>query len=194
MMILISALHLLVSRRFFWNTKFILTFSMFCSFILSSLILLPSADAGVWTKERMKVEDSVSDRIEEVLALTAEFHQIRVSKDTSKTIKLATEIASKLGSVAMLTQKNNSVQSLHITKIVQSAQSSIEMFKEDPMAKNASAELKDFFKDIVQITQVFDVKKYKIFFCPQDKALWLQTLPKVQNPVNLSLRNCGKPV
>lgn len=161
---------------------------------LISMILATPSYAGVWTKERMKVEESVSERIEEVLALTAEFHKIRVGKDTSKTITLANEIAAKLSSVASLTQKNSSVQSLHITKIVQSARSSIEIFKEDPMAKNASSELKDFFKDIVQITQVFDVKKYKIFFCPQDKALWLQTTTKAQNPVNLSLKNCGKPV
>lgn len=150
--------------------------------------------AGVWAQKRMKVEESVSNRIEEVLELTAEFHKIRVSTDTSSTVKLATEIASKLGIVASMTQKNSSVQSLHITKIIQSAQNSIEIFKEDPMAKNANTELKDFFKDIVQITQVFEVKKYKIFFCPQDKALWLQTLPKAQNPVNPSLKNCGKPV
>ncbi len=163
-------------------------------FNLNLVCFTTLSQAGVWTKERMKVEDSVSERIEEVLALTAEFHQIRVSMDTSKTILLATEIAAKLGSVANLTQKNNSVQSLHITKIVQSARNSIEIFREDPMAKNASDDLKDFFKDIVQITQVFDVKKYKIFFCPQDKSLWLQTLPKAQNPVNPNLKNCGKPV
>lgn len=161
---------------------------LICSLITSDVY------AGVWTRKRMKVDDIVSTRIDEVLALTAEFHKLRVSKDRSKTVALATEIASKLGGVANLTQKNSSVQSLHITKIVQSAQSSIEVFKEDPQAKNASVELKDFFKDIVQITQVFEVRKYKIFFCPKDKALWLQTLPKAQNPVNLSLKNCGKPV
>ncbi len=168
--------------------KLLIALYLICSFVSSNLY------AGVWTRKRMKIDDAVHTRIDEVLALTAEFHKIRVSKDRSSTVKLATEIASKLGGVANLTQKNSSVQSLHITKIVQSAQSSIEVFKEDPQARNASLELKDFFKDIVQITKVFEVKKYKIFFCPRDKALWLQTLPKAQNPVNLSFRNCGKPV
>lgn len=152
------------------------------------------AKADVLTQKRIKVEQDVSKKIEEVLELTAEFHKIRVSKDTSQTKKLASEIADKLGNVASLTQKNTSVQSLHITKIIQSARNSIELFKLDPYAKNANSDLKDFFKEIVQITQVFEVKKYKIFFCPQDKALWLQTLPKAQNPVSPDLLNCGKPV
>ncbi len=142
----------------------------------------------------MKVDDNVSINIEEVLALTAEFHKVRVAKDNTETLKLANEITSKLGIVANITGKKNSVQSLHITKIIQSAQSALEIYKEDPNSKDAHLELKDFFKEIVQITQVFDVKKYKIFFCPQDKALWLQTLPKAQNPVSPNLKNCGKPV
>lgn len=159
-----------------------------CSFLTTNVF------AGVWTNKRMKVESAVSTQIDEVLALTARFHKIRVSKDRSKSVKVAAEIASKLGDVANLTEKNSSVQSLHITKIIQSAKSSIQVFKEDPQAKNANKELQDFFKDIVQITQVFEVKKYKIFFCPRDKALWLQTNSKAQNPVNLQYKNCGKSV
>lgn len=151
--------------------------------------------ASVWTQKRMKIDKTISDGIEEVLALTAEFHKTRVSQqDTTSAIKLADEIIKKLGSVATISQKHNSVQNLHITKIVQSAQNSIRLYKEDPLAKNATSDLKDFFKEIVQITQVFEVKKYKIFFCPQDRSLWLQTLPKAQNPINLNLKNCGKPV
>lgn len=162
-------------------------------FILFSCLILISF-AGVWTEKRMKMDDNVSTSIEEVLALTAEFHKVRVAKDSGQTMKLANEIIGKLGVVANITGKKNSVQSLHITKIIQSAQSALEVYKEDPESKDAHLELKDFFKEIVQITQVFDVKKYKIFFCPQDKALWLQTLPKAQNPVSLNLKNCGKPV
>lgn len=154
-----------------------------------------TVEAADWTQKRMKVEKNISDGIEEVLELTAEFHKTRVSQDSSKvSVQLATEIAQKLGTVANISQKTNSVQNLHITKIIQSAQNSIQLYKEDPMAKNASTDLKDFFKEIVQITQVFEVKKYKIFFCPQDRSLWLQTMPKAQNPVNLNLKNCGKPV
>jgi hypothetical protein len=149
---------------------------------------------NTWAKERIKVDKNVSMGIEEVLEMTAELHKFRVNKDSVKTLELADALASKLGRVASLTQKRNSVQSLHITKIIQSAQSAIEMFKESPTTDKANLELRDFFKEIVQITQVFDVKKYKIFFCPQDKSLWLQTLPKASNPVSLNLKNCGKPI
>ncbi len=175
-----------------------LKLTRFSLFFHLSLILFISflgfANASDWAQKRMKMDGKVSTGIEEVLALTAEFHKFRVSKDNAKSMKIANEIASKLGLVANMTEKNSSVQSLHITKIIQSAQSAIELYKEDPMSKDANLELKDFFKEIVQITQVFDVKKYKIFFCPQDKSLWLQTLPKAQNPVSPDLKNCGKPV
>lgn len=151
-----------------------------------------TAFGGVWTKKRMKVDEDVSSSVEEVLKLTADFHSTRIKKNQKESLEVATEISSKLGQIAELTRKHRTVQNVHITKILNSAKSSLESYAQAPLSKNAIIELKDFFKDIVQVTQVFEVKKYQIFFCPADKALWLQLGNKAKNPVSLSLSNCGK--
>lgn len=151
-------------------------------------------EASVWASKRMKIDERLSQEVEVVLSLTADFHKERVNKEHDRAKEIAANLAKKLSETKNLSEKIHDVQNVHITKILESAYSSLKNYNDNPKAANAVNGLKDFFKEIVQITQVFDVKKYKIFFCPQDRSLWLQKDSKAKNPVNLSLLNCGKQV
>ena len=143
-------------------------------------------------KQIIQVDETVSSLINDILKLVAEFHKIRVSKKNEQSLKAVEGLASELGRVVKLTKKNRSVQSLHITKVITSARDSLKVYKESPLSKNGKDSLKNFFKDIVQIRQILQIKKYKVFFCPKDKALWLQSSSKAKNPINLNYKNCGK--
>lgn len=184
-----------LTNKFSLKLKFKLK-NFFNNYVFGLLLLSLSLNlhAEVPNQLKLKFDKSVNLKLEEVLALAAEFHKVRVENDTKKSIQIANDMANKLSHLASVTDKVDPIHSLHITKIIQSAKNAIEVFNEDPDSSGIHLELKGFFKDIVQITQVFEVKKYKIFFCPQDNSLWLQAQPKAQNPVSPNLKNCGKPV
>ena len=165
-----------------------------CSVFLLVVLIGQVATASVWASKRMKMDERLTQEIEVVLSLTAEFHKERVNKAEEEAQKTALNLAKKLVEVKSLSEKIHDVQSVHITQILDSAYVSLKNYNDNPKAADAIGGLKDFFKEIVQITQVFDVKKYKIFFCPLDRALWLQKDSKAQNPINLKFMNCGKPV
>lgn len=165
------------------------------AWILFTILLVGhAAQSSVWTSKRMKMDEKLTQEIETVLSLTADFHKERVEKEEDTAQKIATDLAVKLVEVKALSERLNDVQNVHITKILDSAYTSLKNYNDNPKSTDAVGGLKDFFKEIVQITQVFDVKKYKIFFCPLDRSLWLQKDSKARNPVNLKFLNCGKPV
>lgn len=158
------------------------------------LVVGQLASASVLASKRMKVDERLSQEIDAVLSMTAEFHKVRVSKEEELAQQTAIGLAQKIAEAKTLSEKIHDVQNVHITKILDSAYESLKNYNDNPKAAGAVGVLKDFFKEIVQITQVFEVKKYKIFFCPLDRSLWLQKDSKARNPVNLKFMNCGKPV
>lgn len=166
------------------------------AWVLFTIVLMlgSASSASVWASKRLKMDERLTEEVESVLSLAAEFHKERVSKSEDSAQKIADDLAKKLIEAKNLSEKLHDVQTVHITKILDSAYTSLKSYNDNPKSSNAVGGLKDFFKEIVQITQVFDVKKYKIFFCPLDRALWLQKDSKARNPINLKHVNCGKPV
>lgn len=162
--------------------------------IVVVLFLSVATEASVWASKRMKIDEKLSEEVESVLSLTADFHKLRVAKKEIKARELASSLLKKISEAKSLSEKHHPIENVHITKILDSAYSSLQSYSSSPQAPAAIGGLKNFFKEVVQITQVFDVKKYKIFFCPLDRALWLQKDAKARNPVNLKFVNCGKPV
>lgn len=52
--------------------------------------------------------------------------------------------------------------------------------------------LREAFSQIVQLAQIYKLDSYKIFFCPTDQSVWLQTSKEAQNPIHpATLGSCG---
>lgn len=61
-------------------------------------------------------------------------------------------------------------------------------------SKKRTEFISESVRQIIQIAQMYDLDhKYKIFFCSKDKAIWLQSGAKAQNPFDGSgkLKTCG---
>ena len=83
-------------------------------------------------------------------------------------------------------------QKPHLKKMINAAKSGIQLTKNTAGSKRTD-HLKDTFKQIVQIAQTYDLDKYKIFFCPKDRAVWLQSSWKAKNPIHPKIHSkCGK--
>lgn len=159
------------------------------------LFLCPSLNFSVFaSNKKFKISNKLNSEVQEIITLAAELHQFRVKKNEEEATKVAKTLAAELSHAKEITTKVEDLQDVHIAKILDSAYASLKIYNTNPKSKDAVGGLKGFFKEMVQITQVLEVKKYRLFFCPIDRSLWLQKDSKAKNPVNLNHVNCGKPV
>ena len=81
-----------------------------------------------------------------------------------------------------------------IVKMLESAVShfkTAQLSQEDSYASN----IKEGLGQLVQLHRVYAVDKYKVFFCSQDRTVWIQEGGKAENPVHPhKYKNCGKAV
>ena len=164
---------------------------MKASLILHLILLLSSISEARIPSKRIEVIPAIRNELNIILQNTDKLHTACVEQNEGL-IESATE---KVISSLKRATKNSSmaqVQATHLVKILTAARDKLEL-SQNFSGNRRRESLKEAFKDLVQLAQVYKLERYNIFFCRKDKALWLQKSSKPKNPINPKrFGKCGR--
>ncbi len=160
--------------------------------LLAAILLAPSSGARK-AVNKIKVQGELKVELNAVLKASVDLQEASVKgadKQASTAIK-------KLIQKISAAQKKSTMakdQRTHMLKMLTAAKTALEKSRR-LSGSDRHTFMQTAFKQIVGLSETYQLDKYKTFFCPKDRSVWLQRGNKAQNPVNPeTLGSCGKPV
>lgn len=139
----------------------------------------------------MGLNEALSTELNGVLKAANALHTAFFEQDEDKIEESVDEILMSLHKADSKTALAND-QKPHLKKMIRATRAQINVLKNTQGEKRKDS-LKNAMEQIVLIAQTYKLDRYKIFFCPKDRAVWLQKSWKAKNPVHpVRYKNCGK--
>lgn len=158
------------------------------------LILIVSTfliEASARRSAPIDLQPALREELNSLLGATADLHEASFSQDDSRWESSLKNVLNHIDSA----QKKSALAKAerpHLLKILRAARSELEI-SQMQTGEDRRASLQNGFRQLVQVAQVFKLNKYRIFFCPKDKSVWLQRAAVAKNPINpQKFGDCGK--
>lgn len=142
-------------------------------------------------RRKIDVSEPLKQELNHVLKATNELHSAFFAQDEAM---IATKIQSTIQSIGRANERSYlaPTQKMHLTKMLNSAKSHLEMTQMQSGSKRQKS-LKKAFAQLVNLAKVYRLDNYRIFFCPKDKSVWIQKSWKPKNPIHPKLfGSCGR--
>lgn len=142
---------------------------------------------------KIKVQGELKTELNSVLKATVDLQESIFKDSDAKVSQNIKRLVQRLDSASKKTHLAKE-QKTHMLKMLGAAKTALERSRRTT-GRDRHTFLQITFKQVVGLAQTYQLDKYKIFFCPKDRSVWLQRGSKPQNPVNPgTLGTCGKPV
>ncbi|MEZ4873646.1 MAG: hypothetical protein R2827_15675 [Bdellovibrionales bacterium] len=144
-----------------------------------------------YSRPLIEVEGALQTELNNVLKAADELHLAFYEQDEPK-------IATKIKGLLQFINRAHSRTTLandqqpHLEKMLEAARANLELTQ---MKNGADRQepLKDSFRQLVQIAKVYKLDRYRIYFCPKDKSVWLQKGGRPKNPIHPEkFGQCGR--
>ncbi len=129
--------------------------------------------------------------LNQVLKFASEFQKASYAQDERA---FEASLSQLIGSIDRAWAKADLArdQKPHLTRILRSAKLQLQSSR-NQLGTKRSQSVKEAFAQIVQLIQIYKLDSYRIFFCSKDRAVWIQTDSRAQNPVSPDrFASCGK--
>ncbi|MDB2426226.1 hypothetical protein N9W41_01640 [bacterium] len=162
-------------------------------FILSSVSFHSSVLARRSYKKPINLNISLKMELNRLLNEANELHQVCAD---NKAVLIEARLKSLIGVIKDVKEKTKgtSGSKTHINKTLDQVQDQLETYlMVEPNSKQRKESLKEAFKQFVELAEVYNLDKYRIFFCSKDKSVWLQKSRSAKNPINPEKHlRCGR--
>lgn len=160
--------------------------------VLVTLACLSSICQGRVFK-KMDVPAGVQSQLNTVLSAANDLHGACVSRKDEQIVRRLDALLRALDE-ARTKSRLLGLQKTHLDRILIVTQTAV-LNAQKGRGEDRIKALKESFKHIVQIEQIFNLDRYHIFFCGSDETVWIQRDKKPQNPIHpREYKNCGKQV
>lgn len=139
----------------------------------------------------MPLHEALTAELNSVLRASNEMHTAFFEQDEEK---IEASVEQVLKSLNRAQQKSALAESQrpHLQKMLEATKEEMNEVK-NTSGNDRKKNLKSAFEQLVLIAQTYKLEQYKIFFCPKDRAVWLQKSHQAKNPVHPKLYSkCGK--
>lgn len=162
----------------------------FVSTIFIILVTTSFVEARIPT-QRIDLQPTVRNELNLVMKNTNELHSACVEQNESSIESATEKVINSLDRAAKHSSMTQ-MESTHLVKMLSAAKEKLE-FSQNFSNEKRKLNLQEAFKELVQISQVFKLEHYNVFFCSKDKSLWLQKSLKPLNPIHPDkFGNCGR--
>lgn len=159
--------------------------------ILLFVILTTSISFTRTLKTRIDVKPVLKTELNLVLAQADKLHSACVLQNDRVIDETTKSFVNRLGKA----EKHSTlakVQQTHLVKILRAIRKNL-VSSLNQMGANKKEFIKEAFKDVVQLTRLYNLDNYNVFFCSKDSSLWLQKGAKAKNPIHPEkFLECGK--
>ncbi|MCB0415804.1 MAG: hypothetical protein KDD50_15810 [Bdellovibrionales bacterium] len=163
----------------------------FITMLFCGLMLSPSVQAA--SKGQITVKGALKESLNSMLKVASDLHTSCYEQNEPK---IATHLKSLSVSIQRVqrTGELSNQQNPHLNKILDAIQSQIKIIQNSNHI-DKKENLKNAFRQLVQIVKVYKLDSYRVFFCSKDRSVWMQKSWKPQNPISPEkYKDCGKPV
>ncbi|MCB0356461.1 MAG: hypothetical protein KDD40_05610, partial [Bdellovibrionales bacterium] len=155
------------------------------------IFLIPLLSLARIPTKRIEVNPAIRNELNIILQNTDQLHSACIEQDEGQ-IELSTKNVIKSIKRAAHNSARVQIEITHLVKVLNAAKDKLELSQNFSGQKRLDS-LKEAFKDLVQIAQVYKLDHYNIFFCSKDKSLWLQKSSAPKNPINPEkFGKCGR--
>ncbi|MBC87325.1 MAG: hypothetical protein CL677_09125 [Bdellovibrionaceae bacterium] len=144
-------------------------------------------------RKPIAVKGALATELNNVLKATDELHTAFYEQDEPK---IAAKIKGLMAFIDRAQSRSGmaSSQQPHLEKMLEAAKANLELTR---MTSGESRQepLRETFRQLVQIAQVYKLDRYRIYFCHLDKSVWLQKSSGPKNPIHpKKYGECGRVV
>ncbi|MCB0385226.1 MAG: DUF3347 domain-containing protein [Bdellovibrionales bacterium] len=140
---------------------------------------------------KITVKGALKTELNSLLKSTNNLHLACVSRNEKKVDE---NIRILLGAIKRANKKSSLAkdQRPHLVRMLDKARQHLELTL-NRSGESRKESLKEAFINLVQIAKVYKLDSYQVYFCPSDKAVWLQKGWKPRNPIHpKKYGSCGK--
>lgn len=173
-----------------WCVEMMKTMSTLVACIFTLLTMTGPAHARKYYKP-MPLHEALTAELNGVLRAANEMHSAFFEQNEKK---IEASVEQVLNSIARAEKKTALAESQkpHLLKMLEATREEMNEVK-NSSGNDRKQSLKNALEQLVLIAQTYQLEKYKIFFCPKDRAVWLQKSWKAKNPIHPKLHaQCGK--
>lgn len=163
------------------------------SYLLVFIILVHFNFKYVDARTFNKIDPGPALKIElnSVLMDAAKLHEVSYQRNEREVESTVAKLLTSIDRAKKRSQKEKG-QGVHLSRILKSAQEHLAQSRHQ-LGETRRSSLKEAFTQIVEISHMYKLENYNVFFCPKDKSVWLQKGRKAQNPINPErFGDCGK--
>ena len=160
---------------------------------LSGWSKLPDAGSLPGLSTPPSIHYGLLDLINEAAKLHKVIHE-KNSEPLEITIQeLQTKIQSIYRQLPLMAHPQKKDHTLRLLGIIDEKLEGLKIQGKNKIGRKSTKKL---FSTIAELAQTYHIKtaSSSIFYCPQDRSLWLQSKGKPKNPINPHLKNCGRRV
>ena len=151
-------------------------FATFCLLLIVGSI----SDA----RRKISVGPLLTERLESILDTSQELHEGLVNNEPDQ-VEVQMKLIGKAIDGAIATSGEAGSNKPHLMRILERTRRSIEQARAYDSDGQRREVFKDAFSQIVLLAQAYKLnKRYRIYFCSKDKAVWLQKNGRAKNPVH----------
>jgi hypothetical protein len=164
---------------------------MISRLIFLIVFLYPFTNWASKTYPRMPLNAQLKAELNNVLKAASEMHGAFFEQNEQK---IEQSVEQVLVSIEQANRKTSLAegQRPHLQKMLDSTRNQMNSLR-NSSGPDRTESLKGAMEQLVLIARTYDLDRYKIFFCPKDRSVWLQKAVKAQNPIHPKLyASCGK--
>ena len=155
------------------------------------LWLVPMSSYARRHYKKIELKETLRVELNAVLKSASQLHQACFRRDETAIEATMKQLNRKINDAEAMSNMAP-VKKTHLLKMLSAARENLEQGR-NQKGDDRQRSLGETFRQLVQIVRVFDVKKYRVFFCSKDKKVWLQKSRKAQNPFHpVKFKNCGE--
>lgn len=159
---------------------------VFCGIVVSFAVVSEARNSP-----RIQVGEPLKTELNRILKSAVDFQKASTGVEPDKQKPSLAALVSDIDRAIAKSSRNRSENQIALLKILEAASA---QFKIAQLSGDRGP-LREGMSQVVQLHRVYELDQYHVFFCSQDRSVWLQSNTKAENPINPDkYKNCGKTV
>lgn len=150
--------------------------------LFASTVTLLSVSSHAGPKGELVLKPQLTRELNQVLKIGDAVHHALVIQDEEQTDLSLRDLVQQIDRARSMSYLAKAHERAHLVRILDGAREQFEL-TQAAYGQERRNRLEDGFNQLVNLVRIYRLdRSYAIYFCPKDKATWVQTGTKPKNP------------
>ena len=159
--------------------------------LIGSCAIVPLFGFAV-KKNTFTLEQKLKSPLVSLLDETVDLHKAFYSQRDDQLHLAVSKMVAHISTLEKNTYLFSPTQRSYMHRLLQGLKPKLEAIKAEGTKKGGKPHIDSINRTVTYMAHLYGLKKYTIFFCPQDRSVWMQGKTGKNRPLHLN--SCGAPV